>query len=123
MPKTFGERIWKRRRELGLTQKELAYKLGVSAWTVLNWETGKTAPIDSDMAGVIAFLGTDPLPVSPTLAGRLRALRRANCWSIRRAAQEVGVDPNTWSGWEKGNPIVHRKHALIHALVNGKSID
>lgn len=35
----FSERIWKLRREKGLTQKELAERIGVSAETVKKWES------------------------------------------------------------------------------------
>jgi len=37
-PKTPGERIRKKRMDLGLTMKEVAQKLGVSETTIYNWE-------------------------------------------------------------------------------------
>ncbi len=37
-PKTFGERIRKKRMDLGLTMKEVSQKLGVSETTIHNWE-------------------------------------------------------------------------------------
>lgn len=40
-----GTRIRKRRQVLGMTQRELAGRLGVSASTVANWETGKHFPL------------------------------------------------------------------------------
>lgn len=39
-----GTRIARRRQVLGLTQQDLAAKLGVSKSTVANWETGKHFP-------------------------------------------------------------------------------
>lgn len=39
-----GLDIWKKRKELGLTQKQLAEKLGVSGNTVINWEKGSVIP-------------------------------------------------------------------------------
>lgn len=41
---TIGERINSRRKELGLTQKQLAEKLHVSDKTVSRWETGRQIP-------------------------------------------------------------------------------
>ena len=39
-----GTRISKRRHVLGITQRDLAARLGVSPSTVANWETGKHFP-------------------------------------------------------------------------------
>jgi hypothetical protein len=44
-PGTLGEHLKKRRRELGLLQREAANRIGVSAETVSNWESGKTEPV------------------------------------------------------------------------------
>ena len=41
---TFGERVKTVRKELGLTQKELAAALGVSFATVNRWENGQVNP-------------------------------------------------------------------------------
>jgi DNA-binding transcriptional regulator YiaG len=43
-PRTFGERIRKKRMELNLTMKELAKKMGVSETTVRNWEIRGVRP-------------------------------------------------------------------------------
>ena len=55
-PQTLGERIEKRRLELGLTQKEMGAMLDVTSFTVLNWEKGKTQPLGESMPGIISFL-------------------------------------------------------------------
>lgn len=34
--------IRERRKALGLTQRELATALGVTRWTIMRWESGKT---------------------------------------------------------------------------------
>lgn len=41
---TFDELIAKARLDTGLTQKALAEKMGVAAWTVSCWEKGKAKP-------------------------------------------------------------------------------
>jgi len=43
-PQTLGDKIRTRRIELGLLQKELAGKVGVSEDTIRNWETNKCLP-------------------------------------------------------------------------------
>ena len=60
-PKTLGEHIKKRRLELKLTQKEVAARLKVNAWTVLNWEKGETQPLPQSVPKIILFLGYDPM--------------------------------------------------------------
>jgi len=43
-PENFPERVKDVRRQLGLSQEELAHALGVSFATVNRWENGKTVP-------------------------------------------------------------------------------
>ena len=43
-PENFSEQVREVRRQLGLSQEELAHALGVSFATVNRWENGKTAP-------------------------------------------------------------------------------
>ncbi len=50
--------IKQHRKQLGLTQKALAAKLGVSVPSVVNWESGKMTPRGNNLAKVEKFLGT-----------------------------------------------------------------
>lgn len=43
-PKNFPETVKEVRRQLALSQEELAHALGVSFTTVNRWENGKTIP-------------------------------------------------------------------------------
>ncbi len=91
---------------LSLTQEETAERLGVNAWTVLNWETGQSKPEIRFIPALVSFLGYDPEPVETgTLAGRLVAKRRELGWSQRAAARSLGIDPCTWAGWEQGERV------------------
>ncbi len=49
--------IKQHRKKLGLTQKALAAKLGVSVPSVVNWESGKMAPRGKNLAKIEKFLG------------------------------------------------------------------
>ena len=50
--------IKQHRKKLGLTQKALAAKLGVSVPSVVNWESGKMTPRGKNLGKVEKFLGT-----------------------------------------------------------------
>lgn len=43
-PKTFGEKLRKKRMDLGLTMREVAEKVDVSETTVYNWEIRNIRP-------------------------------------------------------------------------------
>jgi len=75
-PQTLGEHLKKRRKELGLLQREAAARMGVSTETVVNWENDKTRPVPAQFRPLIAFLGYDPCPPSRTLAERVAAKQR-----------------------------------------------
>ena len=50
--------IKQHRKKLGLTQKALAAKLGVSVPSIVNWESGKMTPRGKNLAKIEKFLGT-----------------------------------------------------------------
>lgn len=91
----------------------MATQLGVNEWTVGNWETGQTNPVLRFVPAIIRFLGYDPEPPQQkTIAEHLKAKRRELGWSQKDAARHLGVDPSTWSSWERGGTIMalaHRK--------------
>ena len=56
----------KLRLDLGLLQRDVAGRIGVSAWTIANWEKGKTEPAVRFIPHILAFLGYDPRIEPPT---------------------------------------------------------
>ena len=60
VPETLGEHLKKRRLELGLRQKDVAQRLDVSPWTVLNWEANKRTPSRRLQRLIMRFLGYEP---------------------------------------------------------------
>jgi DNA-binding XRE family transcriptional regulator len=46
-PQTLGEHLKKRRRELGLLQREAAERMGILTETYGNWEKDKSKPVAS----------------------------------------------------------------------------
>jgi transcriptional regulator with XRE-family HTH domain len=119
-PKTLGDHIRKRRRELGLTQKEAAERLGCCWSAVLNWEKGKRRPSMESIPAIIAFLDSDPFPPAISLSEQLAAVRRKMGWSIKQAANHLGVDPGTWGRWEKMGIPWTRHQRMVAAFVRAK---
>jgi transcriptional regulator with XRE-family HTH domain len=90
------------RSELGLTQKVVAGRLGVNAWTYLLWEASRTVPTVRQYPAIFTFLGYDPFPPPNTLPERIAAKRRQLGLSIGASAGVVGVDEGTFARWESG---------------------
>jgi DNA-binding XRE family transcriptional regulator len=53
---TYGDRLRKKRIDLGLLQKEIAVKIGVSATTIYNWENNRVSPAKWFISRIIKFL-------------------------------------------------------------------
>jgi transcriptional regulator with XRE-family HTH domain len=114
IPSSLGEHVKKKRLELGLTQKEAATHLGVTSFTVTNWEHGLRKPSVQHLPAICQFLGYDPEQRTPrTPAEWLAAKRRQFGWTQRMAAQELKVDPSTWSAWENGRTIMTKAHRQL----------
>jgi transcriptional regulator with XRE-family HTH domain len=89
-PETLGEHLKKRRRELGLLQREAAERMGVSTGTLVNWEQDNTKPVAAQFRPLVAFLGYDPTPEPRTLAERMEAKQRTLGASLARVARYLG---------------------------------
>ncbi len=100
--KTLGEHLKKRRRELGLLQREAAARMGILAETYLKWEKGHTEPVASQYRPVVAFLGYDPSPAPTTLAERLEAKRRVTGMTFSQVARHFGWDEGTLTRYLNG---------------------
>lgn len=94
-PQSLGEHLKKRRRELGLLQREAAERMGVSTDTVVNWEKDKSKPVPAQFRPVVAFLGYDPTPEPRTLAERVEAKQRSLGASLAQVARYLGWDPGS----------------------------
>lgn len=122
-PQTVGEHIKRKRLADGLTQKQAGILIGVDAYTVLNWEKGKTTPSPKDFPRIVHFLGYVPLPQPVTLAERLYYVRRIKGWSIKEAGHAAGIHEETWGYWERGqNPPQKRMRERIETFLKGVKI-
>ena len=104
-PKTIGEMIRKRRLDLGLRQIDVAKIIGCDEMSMVNWEKGHSTPRVNHMAGVVGFLGFNPLQEGDTLAQRLVNHRKALGTTQKDFARQIGVDPSTLARWERGERV------------------
>lgn len=113
-PKTLGEHLKKRRKELGLLQREAGERMGVSAETVANWEKDRTEPVAAQFRPVVAFLGYDPTPARSTLAGRFETKQRSLGVSLAQVARFLGWDPGSLRRYLDGTWRISpdRRHTL-----------
>jgi transcriptional regulator with XRE-family HTH domain len=123
VPISIGDHLRKKRLQLGLFKRDVGQRLGFSPWTIINWERGHTEPPISALPAILGFLGYDPFPESKTIQDHMLAKRRKNGWSVKEAAEIVGVDPGTWRNWERGQLILYRKHRALMARLLGLSTD
>lgn len=100
-PQTLGEHLKKRRRELGLLQRQVEDRMGIDLWTYINWEKDKTRPVAARFRLVATFLGCDPTPTPSSLR---------NVWRQREGRQ---ASPTTRSrpSW-LGSSLAYPSRAL-----------
>lgn len=102
---TIGDHLRVRRLDLGLIQSEAAERIGVTACTIWNWESGRCEPDIRMWAGVIRFLGCYPFQTE-TVAEQLIAYRRQRGLAQEELATQLGVDPTTLGRWERGGEVL-----------------
>jgi transcriptional regulator with XRE-family HTH domain len=123
-PQTLGEHLKKRRRELGLLQREAAKCMAIHTETYLNWEKDKTKPVAAQFRPVVTFLGYDPMPEARTLGERLEARRRGVGVTFDQLAGYLGWDPATLTRYLNGTwRIPESRMAALELLLSAKSTD
>lgn len=121
VPSTIGEHLRKRRLDLNLRQIDTAKIIGCDEMAVVNWERGYRAPSVNHMAGIVKFLGFNPLPKGDALAQRLVHHRKARGITQSQFASQIGVDPSTLARWERGERLPEGKQAAkLEKAVFGK---
>lgn len=99
-----GQRIRDRRQVLGLSQRELAARLGITFQAIQRWERGETFPRKETLPQLLAILqvGADWLVGTPSPAGPdisaippdvLEAVRDPRIQQIVRTAAKVLKQP------------------------------
>ena len=101
-PVTLGDHLRRRRLELGLYQRDVAVKIGVTASTIWNWENGWSSITLSCMPKVIEFLGYNPIPCPDGLMGKLAWYKQVNGLSLEQLGANMGRDPEQLADWLSG---------------------
>lgn len=116
--KDLGDHLKARRRDLGLTQKEVAARLAVDADTIRNWEVGRSAPAVRHYPALLTFLAFDFRPEQASLAQKIRHERMRRGWSARKLASISGIDEATVRRLERGVGRITKRvvHAICDAL-------
>ena len=112
-----GDHLRKRRLDLGLLQREVAERLGVTESTVTNWELNRTKPAFWFLPGIIRFLGYTPWAADGSIGDRMLAYRRERALSQAAFAQVLSVDHGTLGRWERGLRRPNGKYAHLVELL------
>lgn len=83
----------------GLSQRELAEKIGVSASSVARWESG-TIPYEHHQNKLVTIFGTSVQELGFTSA-------------VLNAAEQIEPTSGAWSGWESSLPSINREQPLV----------
>ncbi|GAA4815433.1 hypothetical protein GCM10023232_08950 [Sphingosinicella ginsenosidimutans] len=102
----------RRRRDLGLLQKDVAKRLGVGVDTLIKWEKGRCLPPPAFYPAIIRFLGREPWAAPTTAAEEVRAERLRRGLSIKQAARAARVDEATFANWERARRGTARQSGM-----------
>lgn len=114
-PKTWGERLRRRRMDLGLTQHQLAQRLGCLDESVRKWEADFECPLSRRWPLIAAVLGCDLLPIADNAAGMVRDARTRAGLTQAELATAAGVHVRSVRNCE--NPRYQPRPATINRIL------
>jgi len=120
--RTWGDHIKAGRLDLRLTKRQLSRRFHVDDTTIYLWEKNRVRPSLSQIPKIIELLGCDPFEKkTETLGERILEFRRIQGLTQKNLAEQLGVDPMTLAGWEKGE---HKpKKRLLDRLLKLRIFD
>jgi len=81
----------------------LAKRFGIDEVMTYLWENNRVKPFSAQIPKIIDFLGRDPFEKrTENLEERIQEYRRVYGLTQEKLAEQLGVDPTTLAGWEKG---------------------
>lgn len=117
---SFGKRLLRHREAAGLSQAELAAKIGVSQSAIGHWERSIFTPRGRNVNALAVALAVDASELHGTsaVAGNLLAARQQSGLTQGALASMVGVSQQTVAKWESGTatPRNHHLKAVTTAL-------
>jgi DNA-binding XRE family transcriptional regulator len=98
---TLGDHIKRKRLDLGLWQKDVAERIGVSIDSITFWENNRSQPQIQFYPKIIKFLGYYPLPQDmKTLSGKIKIYRHVYGLTQKQFGNELEVNGSTVCSWE-----------------------
>jgi transcriptional regulator with XRE-family HTH domain len=119
--RTIGGHIKAARIDRAQTQKDVAARLGVSPFWVVNWELNRYPVADRFIGEITKWLGYVPLAPACDLPALVARRRRVAGLSRKRLAREASVDESTVARLERGllgagSPVVAKVLAALDAF-------
>jgi transcriptional regulator with XRE-family HTH domain len=113
---TIGDHIKQARLDRKLLIKDVLAVLGISRWTLREWEHGNLEPFVQQYPKIIAFLGYYPFDhETKSLGGKIKKYRFTHGLSQKEFGQLVGVLGCTVSTWER-NKLVPRSPDMLSKI-------
>jgi transcriptional regulator with XRE-family HTH domain len=103
--RTLGDHLRKKRLDLGLLQREVAKRIGVSSATAWQWEKNRTEPETRYVPAIVEFLGYLPPVPCGSFPEALRTARRVAGLSQEQLANLARLDESTIAKWERGDTL------------------
>jgi len=94
--------------DLGVSQRQLARRLGVSKRSVELWERDEVGPGRELMLLVTGFLGYEAERSAESVVSELAAYRRANRLTLAELSRRLGVHATVVARWESGQRVPKR---------------
>lgn len=102
-PQTIGQHLRKKRAQLRIMQKEVAFQIGVSEDCITNWENERSFPQIQFYPKIVHFLRYLPFEIgSETLGGKIKTYRNLNGLSHKQMGKILSVNASTIGAWESG---------------------
>lgn len=115
-PTTLAGHLLKRRKELGLLQREVAERIRINQWTYITWEKQGRRPKIWHWPAILRFLSYDPDPLPKSFAERIATYRRKTGGTFAEVARAIGVHECTVQSWEVGRHPPNRSADSIKLL-------
>ena len=119
-PSSIGEKLRNRRLRLGLLQKDVASKIGVTEDCITLWEKNHHKPTVKYYPKIIKFLGYMPFDVDvSTLGGQIKLYRYLHGLSQEKLALKLHINESTVNDYEnnKHRPLPTTLKKLIRLKI------
>ena len=104
-----GRALRSYRFRLKLRQIDVAKMIGVDAFTIVNWERGKTEPESRHIPRLTELLGKDHQPRAHTIWTKLKRFRKSLGLTQAEFATLIQANESSVWRWEQGRGIIPKR--------------